>query len=394
MIRCLLPTEALTTTGNEVVLGVFVPAIMGAGIVFSLATVVRDLVERGTSVAAARNAEVRGRLAAGEVLGQPGQAVGTRPLWHRGVLGITGVVGIAFAIYLAIGATYNYFNPGGYLSGLAWLWTLSLVLAALSATLGVAALIGAVRDRLPGWSWRLLVRTPLLAPQMRSARQDRLRWAAIGAAVALTILSILLANPGNIRPIDSALSELADAPWLSDWGWAAPWAGSTWLSLVIAVVIVAATSGCAKFGRLFVAAVLVSLGLGLALRVVVDRPPPPDGPWPAAQMSYPSGNLTQVTLLAVLVPLAVFALTRRPWTQHVVSAAFVAALLFLSANWIAVGAHWPTDALAGVLLGLAIGLWTRASLLDPAQHRSCRRCAFRNDDQVRATSEPPGGDNR
>ena len=394
MNRALLAAEALTTTGNEVVLGVFVPAIMGAGIVFSLATVVRDLVERGTSVAAARNAEVRGRLAAGEVLGHPGSAVGTRPLYYRGALGVAGAAGVAFAIYLAIGATYNYFNPGGYLSGLAWLWMFSLAIAALSAAVGAAALISAVRDQVPRWSWRVLVRTPLLAPQVRAARQDRLRWTAIAAAVALTILSILLADPGNIRPIDSALSELADAPWLSSWGLVAPWAGSTWLSLAIAVVIVVATRGCAKFGRLFVAAVLVSLGLSLALRVLVDRPPPPYGPWPDGQMSYPSANLTQVTLLAVLVPLAVFALTRRPWAQHVVSAAFVAALLFLSANRIAVGAHWPTDVLAGILLGLAVGLWTRASLLDPAQHRSCRRCAFHSKDEVRTTPDPLGGDDR
>lgn len=395
MIPFLLATEALTTSaGDEVTLGVFVPAIMGAGVVFSLATVVRDLVERGTSVAAGRNAEVHGRLAAGEALGRPGLAVGPRPLWHRSALGITGVAGIAFAIYLVIGATYNYFNPGGYLAGVAWLWTLSLALVALSATLGTAALVGAARGRVPGWSWRVLVRTPLLAPQVRSARQDRLRWTAIGAAVALTILSILLANPSKIRPIDSALSELAGAPSLRSEGLVATWAGSTPLSLAVAVVIGIATWGCARFARLFVTAALMSLGISLALRALVDRPRPPYGPWADAQMSFPSGHLTQVTLLVVLVPLAVFALTRRPWVQHVVSTASVAALVFISANRIAVGVHWPTDVLAGILLGLAIGLWTRASLLDPVQHRSCRRCAFHSEDAVGAAPGHRGGDRR
>jgi membrane-associated phospholipid phosphatase len=394
MIRSLLATEAFAASGDGAVLGVFVPAIMGAGIVFSLATVVRDLVERGTSVAAGRNAEVRGRLTAGEVLGQPGRAVGTRPLWRRSALGLVGVAGITFAIYLGIGATYNYFNPQGYLSEVAWLWILSLALVALSATIGAAALVGAARGRLPGWSWRVLVHTPLLAPQVHSARQDRLRWIAIGAAVALAILSILLADPSRIRPIDSALSSLADAQWLGSEGVVAAWAGSTPFLLAVALVVGVATWGCARFARLFVAAVLVSLGLSLALRVLVDRPPPPDGPWADGQMSYPSGTLTQVTLLAALVPLAVFALTRRPWAQHLVAAALLAALLFLSANRIAVGAHWPTDVLAGVLLGLVIGLWTRASLLDPAQHRSCRRCAFHSNAEVPATHNPVGGADR
>jgi membrane-associated phospholipid phosphatase len=395
MIRYLLATEALTTSGgDEVTLGVFVPAIMGAGVVFSLATVVRDLVERGTSVAAGRNAEVRGRLAAGEVLGRPGQDVGSRPLWHRGALGLTGVAAIAFAIYLAIGTTYNYFYPGGYLGRIAWLWTLSLALVALAAALGTAALLGAARGRVPGWSWQVLVRTPLLAPQVRSARQDRLRWTAIGAAVVLTILSILLANPSKVQPIDSALSELADAQWLHSEGLVATWAGSTPLSLAVAVVIGVATWGCARFARLFLTAALMSLGISVALRALIDRPRPPYGPWADAQMSYPSGHLTQVTLLAVLVPLAVFALTRRPWTQHAVSAVSVAALVFISANRMAVGVHWPTDVLAGILLGLAIGLWTRASLLDPAQHRSCRRCAFHSEDAVGAARDPSGGDGR
>ena len=72
--------------------------------------------------------------------------------------------------------------------------------------------------------------------------------------------------------------------------------------------------------------------------------------------------------------------------------ASVAALVFISANRIAVGVHWPTDVLAGILLGLAIGLWTRASLLDPAQHRSCRRCAFRSSDEVGPVLDPPGSD--
>ena len=393
MIRRLLVPEALAASaGEEVTIGVFVPAIMGAGAVFSLATVVRDLVERGTSVAAGRNAEVRGRMAAGEVLGRSGYAVGSRPLWHRGSLAITGLAGIAFAIYLVIGASYNYFNPGGYLGGVAWLWSLSLLLVALSASLGTAALVGAVRGRVPGWSWRLLVRTPLLAPQVRSDRQDRLRWTAIGAAVALTILTILLANPDKVRPIDSALSDLAAAQWLHGDGLVAAWAGSTPMSLAVAVLIGFATWGCARFARLFLTAAGVGITVSLALRVLVDRPRPPYGPWADAQMSYPSGHLTQFTVLAVLVPLAVFALTRRHWAEHGMAVASVAALVFISANRIAVGVHWPTDVLGGILLGLAVGLWTRASLQDPAQHRSCRRCAFRSSDEAGPVLDPRGSD--
>lgn len=357
-------------------LGVFVPAIMGAGVVFSLATVLRDLIERGASVATGRRAEVHGVLAAGTALGAP-DATEATGLWSRRRSAVAGVAGIAFAIYLYIGATYNYFYPGGYLSGIAWLWAASLALVVASATVGVAALTSAVMGRVPPWAWPILVRTPLLARQVRSARQDRLRWAAIASAVALTVLTVLLSNPAKVRPIDDRLATLADTAWLRSEGLFASWAGSTTTSLAVAGLVGLATWGCARFARLFLAAAGVSIAASLALRSLVDRPRPPYGPWADASMSYPSGHLTQTTLLAVLVPVAVYAMTRRRWLQHLTSVASLAALVFISANRVAVGVHWPTDVVAGILLGLAIGLWTRAPLLDPAQHRGCRRCAFR-----------------
>ena len=381
---------ALSAESVDPTAAVFVPAIMGAGVVFSVATVLRDLVERGTSVATDRFAEVRGQLTAEQVLGPAAEAPPQDALWRRGHVALAGVAGMAFAIYLAIGATYNYLYPRSYLFGVAWLWTLSLAVVVASAVIGGIALLAATRGRFPAWGWDVLVRLPLLAPRVHSTRTDRMRWASIGAAVSLTILTILMANPVKIRPIDDALAALADEPWLSREGLVAAWAGSTSMSLVFAVLVGVATWGCARFARLFIAAVGLSIALSMAMRTLIDRPRPPYGPWSDAAMSYPSGHLTQVTVLAMLVPLAVYAMSRNHWLQRSTMAASALVVVLIAANRVAVGVHWATDVIAGVLLGLVIGLWTRAQLMEPASHRACQRCAFKPNDDL----DPDAGGER
>jgi len=103
-------------------------------------------------------------------------------------------------------------------------------------------------------------------------------------------------------------------------------------------------------------------------------------------MSYPSGHLTQVTVLAMLVPLAVYAMSRSRWLQRTTTAVSAIVVVLIAANRVAVGVHWATDVIAGVLLGLTIGLWTRAQLMEPASHRACRSCAFKPTDDLDPSS--------
>ncbi len=367
------------TAGTEIAVtdgAVFVPAIMGAGVVFSLATLVRDLFERGTSASAERNADVRGRLAAAAVLGTDAPDLCHPLTARRTTVAVVGLAGLGFAGYVGIGATYNYFNPGAYLESIAWVWAFSMVVAVLSGTVGACALAAALRPRPPAWVWPVLVHTPL-ASAAGTRRNDRTRWAAIGALVLLTILSALVADPSKLLGIDEALTSLAQADWIRAGDVPASWVGATWMSMAVAALLVGLASlGCSRFALLFLAAAGVSLLASQGLRALIDRPRPPDGPYADASMAFPSGHIVQATLLAVLLPLAVYAFTRRTWARRTTGLLAAAIVAFTGMNRVAVGVHWPTDIIAGVLLGLAVGLWVRADLLDPDQHRICRRCAF------------------
>jgi undecaprenyl-diphosphatase len=112
------------------------------------------------------------------------------------------------------------------------------------------------------------------------------------------------------------------------------------------------------------------------IKVLVERPRPDISPLVhPGGFSFPSGH---ATLAAAVLTAIAYVLTRQTsWKAGVVFwtfALFVATLIGFSRVYL--GAHWPTDVMAGLTLG---ALWTAVTVtsvkLLPSETRKSRRAA-------------------
>lgn len=157
------------TTGLTPDQSVIVPTVLAFGVLFSLATLVRDALHRLRGPGwMSRRCGMQGRAAALEALG-PHQVgapitVGSDTVGRRSRrwYGIWGTAMVTLAIYLAAGSWGNYIGWTGWVESIAWIWLIFLAAIATFATLGVACLTLARRgDHAPDWLRPLLARTVL-----------------------------------------------------------------------------------------------------------------------------------------------------------------------------------------------------------------------------------------
>lgn len=124
-----------------------------------------------------------------------------------------------------------------------------------------------------------------------------------------------------------------------------------------------------KAWRVGAAAVLALIAASLAtgvLKAVVERPRPDAGLalLPVEGWAMPSGHAarTAAVSLAVLVAAGWSASGERRAAALTLAGAVVAANVAVGAFMVYLGAHWPSDVLAGWALGAAVG-WCAARLL-------------------------------
>lgn len=140
----------------------------------------------------------------------------------------------------------------------------------------------------------------------------------------------------------------------------------------------------------FAAAITVSEVLIGLLKGIYGRPRPAGSLVTTSGASFPSGHAVaaSVTVLAAVIALAPAGRRRASWG---VAALVFSILMALSRAYL--GAHWLSDAVAGVLLGASCALVT-AMVAGAIQQRSGRRTARTEQPTGIPVSEPPVGRRR
>lgn len=152
------------------VLHVFVPSIMGVGILASLAILLVDGVRALDPRRTAARRRISVRRQAGDLVGPVAAAAGVplppppavrRRLRKRRTYIAVFVVSTATALYVAIGSTANYLRPGGYLEGVVWVQAVASVASMLFLAGGVVALVLAARyPAAPRWARAIVDHSP------------------------------------------------------------------------------------------------------------------------------------------------------------------------------------------------------------------------------------------
>ena len=157
------------------------------------------------------------------------------------------------------------------------------------------------------------------------------------------------------------------------------WTGVSWLGSGV-VVVVAGLVLCAVLvrRRCFDLVTIVALGvigpaaLSSAVKLLVNRPRPALGQVAASGPSFPSGHATQAAAFyGVLIALAVL-LPIRDATRLVAIGLCTAVMLAVAYSRLALGVHFPTDVIAGLLLGGTWAALTVAAVRPRRDHEATR----------------------
>ena len=347
--------------------GVFVPAVVGAGLVFSFTMLVVDTVQQVVGRRHRRGmAGPCGATVARQVLGHDDIGTGgVAPGWQRTAL-LLAAICLGVAGYVAPGAWFNYVRPRGYVADAAWVLALALVVAVVAGLVGVVLGRSALRPthwsaptrHAVGWA-RRVTNADVAGPEPDAGTahrwQGRAGMFALVVAVAAGLWTLAVAMGARVV-------QQWDDRWLDSLrGWDSVWAsaeplGRTEVAAGLAVVVVMVLRRRAR--RLAVAhavAVVVGAALNVLVKFVVDRPRPVEAGPPAGLTSYPSGHALQAVVAAVFVTAAVWALGRRRLPTVLVGVGIGSLALLCAVGRVVDGAHWPSDALGGGLLGAAVG---------------------------------------
>lgn len=162
-------------------------------------------------------------------------------------------------------------------------------------------------------------------------------------------------------PGDLAITEQVQAlaaPWLDSVMEATSVVADTPVAIAS---LLALAAGLSLASRLFDAAIVLFGGLALetiiqGVKWAVARPRPPDDLVRILETgssgSFPSGHTYHIVLFGgLLLVLLVFRIPR-PWLRRALTTLIVGLVLLATVSRIYLGAHWPSDVLGSVVLGI------------------------------------------
>lgn len=214
----------------------------------------------------------------------------------------------------------------------------------------------------------------------------------VSAPLAMAGVMVLVAAVGEFLVVPSESARRVDLSWVErarGWvegrptleGASLVWAdlSGPWVvhPLVLLLAIVLVLAGRAPRRSLLVVPVgLVGWGLGALCKLLVARPrPEPDVPITAVDsFSYPSGHATNIALGAVVV-LALLRTIRRRRIRWPATALVLVIAVLTALNRLALGVHFVSDVLAGLVLGAVmaiVGLWVIGDVVTPPSRPQMR----------------------
>lgn len=340
-------------------LGVFVAGLMGAGALMSVIVGLAESIgsARGRARLARRAEPTAHMLAAGVLDGFDRVATGPtgiRPRRHHVV--VAAGVGVAGA---AITARSAWLYATGDIGVVTWALTVSSGVLLLVAA-GFFAVAAVRWPRVPAVIRRLDPARPenprgILATIPHTAR------VAIAIMVALVVLGgvLVVFAPSWMAAVDQPLYDHVlhagrhahrfTPSWFNQFGYAPFLVGMP--TVVFLITFVRCRAVAIAYPIMIAAGGLVFLGLNWT----VHRARPPQSVRAGQFTSYPGGHSIQVTLVLLALPLVVWVLTTNRVVRVVGTVVPVGVWAAEFVDNVRIGAHWPTDQLAGALIA-ACGL--------------------------------------
>jgi membrane-associated phospholipid phosphatase len=183
--------------------------------------------------------------------------------------------------------------------------------------------------------------------------------ASAGCFLALALaVSLLPSLPGDVSAREALLAVASPAVVAAMR--AINYAGSWRVLLPATILLLVAMRGATDRWWIWIALMIAAPATEGTLKLVIGRPRPE-----AASMGFPSGHATAAGAFFG----AVFFLSEslQPSARRLVRAAAVVIIALVAAARVILRDHWPSDALAGICLGLALA--SAAALLTTPRAR-------------------------
>jgi len=181
---------------------------------------------------------------------------------------------------------------------------------------------------------------------------------AVAAASGVLILAVLILLDPELSRADAALSGWVGAQKseLATQAMLAVTMLADWRVLFPLAVILLAYLALVRQGRL--AAVMASvfaatLAFVPVVKLLMQRARPTELYNGAEAFSFPSGHATHATVILGAAAL-LMASSLRPWLRNLVYGGAAVLILLIAVSRVYLGAHWPTDVMAGMLFGAVV----------------------------------------
>ena len=178
----------------------------------------------------------------------------------------------------------------------------------------------------------------------------------VTVVITVSLAVIAASNPEWLLRIDQPVSE-----WVRGWGGQPSLAkvvsrlGSP--SLVVAGGVVAFSAlwrRCRASALTLGTLIAAALTVDIVIKVIVDRPRPPNPAVNTEFGSFPSGHVIHAVVIFGLVPFLLWILTNRSKLLRLGFVVFAVVVLSVALSRVRLGAHWPSDVIVSFLIGASL----------------------------------------